>query len=187
MLATIPNPHMSPANAILLDFTSAVIALFLDFYDTRVDLVDPEHDFYLIREYRKLIHHLDFNRLTPVADAAYGAVSKLWPFEVLMMASEANNLVLASNALLWCAHGRHRTALNSTTVFTLAEQLRFDWRVAFLRSLMVKCSYREKELETGWPGKQQVEQFVSDVEAVRAAFPPPSNTTKPPAKKQKRS
>lgn len=170
MLANIPNPYMQPAQAIPLDFPWMSISIFLDAALSRTRLDYKACSFTDLHRYRKLVHHLDCDRLVPHADIAFRYACKAKPIEWLYCASEEDDLPTAISALQMCR--AENVGITSKMVFDMTWRVRLEWRQPLLKCLLhggdSDSDIEVDELRTRWPKTSRAKQFESDVIKARA-------------------
>lgn len=102
ILATIPTPYMQPADAIPLDTHSNHLAHFLDAYNTGRPAEYFSLSFREIHHLRKLLLHLDCDRLIRDITKPYSKACELYPVDQLAAASDEDDVKSACTALKGC-------------------------------------------------------------------------------------
>jgi hypothetical protein len=173
MLSTIPNSPMSAADAIPLDYSSTVIALFLTRYAIPVLLDYEPIEFSILHEYNKFIRFLDCARLINHTHKAYNKACNATPHALLVACSQDESFEHVPFALTRCAAINHN--LNADNIYDLISGVRSTWRFPLLKCLLGGGAKGPNEPKTegsgvgkstmsiSWPDMKRVEQFVEDV------------------------
>lgn len=158
MLTSLPNSHMTEADAIPLDFPASSITIFLDAYMVTSHREYGSLDFPTLHKLHKLVQYLDCDRLVQGVATAYNKSCQGFPLLWLAEASNDNDISAAGSAVLRCK--AVELPLNNPTIFTVLALVRNEWRHGLFRCLLAADG--GESFTIGWPGAEAVGYFTRD-------------------------